>query len=416
MKKTPDYKPQLYVPQPDHRPGDIPTFEHIKVPEVDILQRPDPLCSPFDTKEQAKGLIRVLDFEGNALGKWNPQLPDKTLLMGLKNMLLTRAMDDRLFRMQRQNKMSFYMKSLGEEAIGSAQAMATRQTDMIFPTYRIASAALARGIPMQSIMCQCLSNAGDTMTKGRQMPVMYTSKKHGFFSVSGNLGTQTIQAVGWAMANAYKGSNDIALAYTGEGATAEGDFHYALNFASTHRAPVIINVVNNQWAISTFQGIAGGQSKTFARRSQGYGLAALRVDGNDFLAVHAVTQWAAERARNGGGATVIEHFTYRAEGHSTSDDPHGYRPRDEGQAWPLGDPVERLKQHLINLGCWSEEQHQELLETTKQLVLKTYKEAEAIGYATSGGTGGIDPASMFEDVFEEMPEHLQQQQRKSMEN
>jgi len=178
--------------------------------------------------------------------------------------------------------------------------------------------------------------------------------------VSGNLGTQMIQAVGWGMAAAYKNTDGIASAFTGEGATAEGDFHYALNFASTYRAPVILNVVNNQWAISSFQGIAAGEGETFAARGSGFGLATLRVDGNDFLAVYAATKWAAERARKGGGATLIEHFTYRKEGHSTSDDPTKYRPENEPEVWPFGDPIDRLKDHLIHIKAQVEAFKEEL--------------------------------------------------------
>jgi len=125
-----------------------------------------------------------------------------------------------------------------------------------------------------------------------------------------------------------------------------GDFHTALTFAAVYRAPVILNVVNNQWAISSYQGIAGGDESTFAARGVGYGIPALRVDGNDFLAVYAVTKWASDRARANLGPTLIEHFTYRVEGHSTSDDPSRYRPADEPKAWPLGDPIKRLKNHL----------------------------------------------------------------------
>src|SRR5256885_7480437 len=135
------------------------------------------------------------------------------------------------------------------------------------------------------------------------------------------------------------------------------DFHYAMTFAAVYQAPVILNLVNNQWAISTFQGFAGGEHKTFAKRGPGYGMPGIRVDGNDFLAVYAVTQWAAQRARQSGGPTLIEHVTYRAAAHSTSDDPSRYRPKEEWRAWPLGDPVTRLKQHLIALGEWSEERH-----------------------------------------------------------
>src|SRR5207237_1106002 len=133
--------------------------------------------------------------------------------------------------------------------------------------------------------------------KGRQMPVLYSSKEDGFFSLSGNLATQFIQAVGWGMASAIKNDTKIAAAWIGDGATAESDFHAALVFASTYKAPVVLNIVNNHWAISTFQGIARGGSGTFAARGLGFGIPALRVDGNDYLAVHAVAKWAAERAR-----------------------------------------------------------------------------------------------------------------------
>ena len=206
------------------------------------------------------------------------------------------------------------------------------------------------------MMNQIYSNPGDQM-KGRQLPIMYSDKAHGFFSISGNLGTQFPQAVGWAMASAIKGDSRIAMGWIGDGATAEGDFHSAMTFAAVYQAPVILAIVNNQWAISSFSGIAGAERATFAQRGVGYGIAGLRVDGNDALAVYAATQWAAERARSNDGPTLIEFFTYRAEGHSTSDDPSGYRPRTEAEAWPLGDPIERLKAHLIALGEWDEERH-----------------------------------------------------------
>src|SRR5207244_11296200 len=179
---------------------------------------------------------------------------------------------------------------------------------------------IARDWPILDMMCECYSNAKDRL-KGRQLPVLYGSKAASFFSLSGNLGTQFPQAVGWAMASAIKGDRRIAASWIGEGSTAEPDFHYALTFASVYRAPIILNVVNNQWAISTFQGFAGGERGTFAARGPGYGIPGIRIDGNDFLAVHAATQWAAERARMSGGPTLIEHVTYRASAHSTSDDP-----------------------------------------------------------------------------------------------
>jgi 2-oxoisovalerate dehydrogenase E1 component alpha subunit len=262
------------------------------------------------------------------------------------------------------------------------------------------------------MMCQCLSNTRD-MCKGRQLPVMYHSKAGNVFSISGNLATQFPQAVGWAMASAIKGEDHIAATWVGDGSTAEADFHYGLTFAAVYQAPVILNVVNNQWAISTFQGTAGGQRRAFAARGLGLGIPGIRVDGNDLLAVYAATLWAADRARRGGGPTLIEHVTYRGGAHSTSDDPSKYRPKDEWEAFPLGDPVERLKQHLIVEGHWSEAKHEKLTEELKAEVLAAWKEAQKYGTMTEGPF--LDPATMFEDVYDEMPAHLESQRRRMLE-
>jgi 2-oxoisovalerate dehydrogenase E1 component alpha subunit len=276
---------------------------------------------------------------------------------------------------------------------------------MLFPSYRQQGLLIARGFSLVEMICQLFNNSRDRL-KGRQLPIMYSVPELGFFSISGNLGTQFPQAVGWAMASAYKKDTRIAASWVGDGTTAEGDFHYALTFASVYHAPVILNVVNNQWAISSFQGFAGGDETTFAARALGYGLPGLRVDGNDFLAVYAATKWAAERARNNLGATLIELYTYRAAPHSTSDDPSKYRPENEASAWPLGDPIERLRQHLVKLGEWSEEQHKALAAELEEEVRAALKEAESHGTLHNSEE---DVQSMFEDVFETMPAHLKSQ-------
>jgi 2-oxoisovalerate dehydrogenase E1 component alpha subunit len=185
-----------------------------------------------------------------------------------------------------------------------------------------------------------------------------------------------------------------------------------VTFAGVYRAPVILNVVNNQWAISSFSGIAGGELTTFAARAVGYGIAGLRVDGNDALAVYAATRWAADRARANLGPTLIEFFTYRVEGHSTSDDPSVYRPQNAGAEWPLGDPVARLKQHLVGLGEWDDERHSALLDSLDAEVRAAQKEAEKLGTLQSDPY--LDIASMFEDVFEELPWHLKEQQAQAI--
>jgi 2-oxoisovalerate dehydrogenase E1 component alpha subunit len=180
---------------------------------------------------------------------------------------------------------------------------------------------------------------------------------------------------------------------------------------SPDHAPVILNIVNNQWAISSFQGIAGGEETAFAARALGYGLPALRVDGNDLLAVYAATQWAAERARSNRGATLIEFFTYRREGHSTSDDPTRYRPAEEPPLWPLGDPIERLQQHMTLLGIWSEEEQRALVAEAMEQVRAAAKEAE--GYGTLGTSSRPSVGTMFEDVYAEMPWHIRRQRQEA---
>jgi len=400
----------LHIPEPKHRPGDAPDFSSIALPKAGTVPRPQTSARAQDMTELAYSLIRVLDFDGTAQGPWNPRLDAETLRRGLRHMLLTRAFDDRMYRAQRQGKTSFYMKCTGEEAISIAGALALEPSDMCFPSYRQQGILIARGYPLVDMMNQVYSNARDPL-KGRQLPIMYSSREFGFFTISGNLGTQFPQAVGWAMASAYKGDDRIASTWIGEGATAEGDFHHALGFASVYRAPVILNIVNNQWAISTYQGIAGGEQTTFAARGIGYGLPSLRVDGNDFLAVYAAMQWAAERARANLGATLIEHYTYRAEGHSTSDDPSRYRPADESKAWPFGDPVARLKDHLIALKEWTEAQHEAAQKEVAEEVRAAQKEAEAVGTLQ----GGEQPSAktMFEDVFKDMPWHLRRQRQQT---
>ena len=398
---------RLHVPEPSGRPGRETDFSYLHTSPAGETRRPPVDASPADTSDLAYGLVRVLDDEGRAVGPWAMEVDKEILRKGLRAMLKTRAYDARMLIAQRQKKISFYMQCLGEEAIAIAHALALEPGDMCFPTYRQQGLLLVRDdIPMVEMICQLMSNERDPL-KGRQLPVMYSYKRAGFFTISGNLATQFIQAVGWGMASAIKGDTKIASAWIGDGATAEADFHTALTFAHVYRAPVILNVVNNQWAISTFQAIAGGEATTFAARGVGCGIASLRVDGNDFLAVYAASRWAAERARGNLGPTLIEWITYRGGPHSTSDDPSRYRPADDWSHFPLGDPVTRLKQHLIGLGAWSEEEHAGAQKEFEQMVGAALKEAERYGSLADGHMATA--ASMFEDVYKEMPEHLKRQ-------
>ena len=400
---------RLHVPEPTGRPGHVTDFSYLHLAKAGAVRRPRVDIAPADCSDLAYTLVRVLDDDGRAVGPWDPGLDAESLRRGLRAMLKTRAFDARMVIAQRQKRITFYMQCLGEEAIAVAHTLALAPGDMCFPTYRQQGLLLARDdVAMVDMMCQLMSNARDPL-KGRQLPVMYSYKRAGFFSISGNLATQFVQAVGWAMASAIKGDTKIASGWIGDGATAESDFHTALTFAHVYRAPVILSVVNNQWAISTFQAIAGGEATTFAARGIGCGIASLRVDGNDFLAVVAASRWAAERARRNLGPTLIEWITYRAGAHSTSDDPSRYRPKDDWQRFPLGDPVARLKQHLIGLGAWSEAEHE---ATTKELeaeVAAALKEAAKYGSLLDGHIPPV--ATMFEDVYKDMPAHLREQLR-----
>ncbi len=399
---------RLHVPEPTGRPGCKTDFSYLRLSPAGKVRKPPIDVAPADTSDLAYGLVRVLDEHGRAVGPWAPDLDPDILRKGIRAMLKTRIFDARMQIAQRQKKISFYMQCLGEEASAGAHTRALERGDMCFPTYRQQGILMVREYPLVDMMCQLMSNERDPL-KGRQLPVMYSTRDAGFFSISGNLATQFIQAVGWAMASAIKGDTRIASAWIGDGATAEADFHTALTFAHVYRAPVILNVVNNQWAISTFQAIAGGEGATFAGRGVGCGIASLRVDGNDFLAVYAASRWAAERARRNLGPTLIEWVTYRAGPHSTSDDPTKYRPGDDWTNFPLGDPLERLKRHMIGIGVWSEQDHEDTKAALEAEVLAAQKEAERYGTLADEHVPNV--ASIFEDVYKEMPAHLRRQRQ-----
>lgn len=405
-------KSRLQIPRASARPGEKPDFSYLDVSPAGSKDKPDRDARTRDIEHLSNGLIRVLDDDHRAKGPWNPNFDATELQVGLRWMVLNRVFDERMWQIQRQGRISFYMQALGEEAVSIAQGMALRPGDMCFPSYRNQGLFMYRGVSLVDMMCQCLSNTRD-MCLGRQLPIMYHSKSGNVFSISGNLGTQYPHAVGWAMASAIKGEDHIAASWVGDGTTAEADFHHALTFAAVYQAPVILNVVNNQWAISSFQGTAAGERRAFAARGLGLGIPGLRVDGNDFLAVYSATLWAAERARRGRGPTLIELVTYRGGPHSTSDDPSKYRPKDEWAAFPLGDPIERLKQFMIAEGYWSDAKHESLVDELRSEVTAAWKEAQKFGTMTEGPW--LDPGTMFDDVYAETPGHLDSQRRRMLE-
>ncbi|MBN9506402.1 MAG: 3-methyl-2-oxobutanoate dehydrogenase (2-methylpropanoyl-transferring) subunit alpha [Altererythrobacter sp.] len=401
----------LHVPEPRFRPGDTVDFSYLTIPETGAQPRPDYTSAASETWPLCTDMIRVLGDDDLAHGPWDPRLSPDKLRELLRQMALVRAFDARMYRAQRQGKTSFYLKCTGEEATSVCATQALDFEDMIFPSYRQQGCLIARDYPVLEMVNQIYSNRADKL-KGRQLPILYSAKSVNFFTISGNLATQLPQASGFAMASAIRGDSKIAAAWVGEGSSAEGDFHSALIFAAVYNAPAIFNVVNNQWAISSFSGFAGAERTSFAARAIGYGIAGLRVDGNDALAVYAAERWAADRARSNHGPTLIEFFTYRGEGHSTSDDPAVYRSAQEREEWPLGDPITRLKAHLIAIGEWSEEQHEAMDRALDEEVKEAQREAEKNGIL---GHGLHHPFhTMFEDVFEELPWNLEEQGRQAI--
>ena len=407
---------RLTVPEPPARPGQEPDFSHLTVPPAGSVARPPIDVEAGGIHDLAGTIIRVLDDDGQPTGPWDPGLDHQSILRALRHMIETKVFDEQALLLQRQGKAAFAVRSRGEEAVGVGVGMAVDASspgygpglDMHFPTYRQSGLLMANGHSLVEMMCQILSNSGDRL-KGAQLPSMHSVPEKGFFSVSGNLATQLIQAVGWAMASAIEGKRNVAVAWTGEGATAENDFHSALVFASVYQPPVILNVVNNQWAISSFQGIAGGEAATFAQRGTGYGLPTLRADGNDLLAVYAVTEWAVARARAGLGPTLIEWLTYRVGSHSSSDDPSRYRSADSPASWPLGDPIERLRRHLVGAGAATGAELDDLEREVETRMAEVVAEAESLGTMISGPP--LSARHMFDHVYATEPRHLTEQRQ-----
>ena len=244
-------------------------------------------------------------------------------------------------------------------------------------------------------------NANDTVL-GRQMPNHTTCRDVGWCSISSPVGTQITQAVGFAWAAKIKKENKSSLVYFGDGATSSSDFHSGVNFAGVFKVPCVLLCRNNGWAISV-PVERQTATKTFAEKAAAYGIPGVRVDGNDLFAVVSVTRRARERGERGEGPTLIEAITYRMGGHSTSDDPKAYRGTDALEAWAARDPLERVRDYLTRRGAWDDARERALV----QEIDARFREAVTIAERTPS------PAleSMFEDVYESPPWHLQEQRQ-----
>ncbi len=354
----------------------------------------------LDPSDMERGdVFRVLRPDGSADPARDPHVDPKELRSLYRLMLLNRALDERMITLQRQGRIGFYIGSIGEEASILGPASVMRPNDWVFPAYREHGATLMRGMPLAKFLANLFGNSEDPI-KGRQMPCHEAWAPGNLASISSPLATQLPHAVGVGWGARLKKRPDVALAFFGDGSTSTHDFHTGLNFAGVLKAQVIFLCRNNQWAISVPLSKQTA-SETLAAKATAYGLPGVRVDGNDLLAMIAVTREAHERARSGLGATLIEAITYRVKGHSTSDDPRAYRPEEQVEPWLRLDPLIRLKQHLVHLGALSEPEDAAMRKEVEEEIREAASQAEKAGPPALG--------TLFEDVYAEVPWHLAEQ-------
>ncbi len=348
-------------------------------------------------------LYRVVDEDGAVVG--DPAeiaLADADVLALYRWMVLNRALDERMITLQRQGRIGFYIGSIGEEATIFGTAAGVRETDWIFPCYREHGAALLRGMPLATFLCDLFGNAGDEM-KGRQMPCHEAWRPGRYASISSPIATEIPHAVGAAWAARLKGEEMVALTYFGEGATSANDFHTGLNFAAVRKIPVVFVCRNNGWAISVPREKQTA-AETIAQKAIAYGMRGERVVGNDLLAVHAATRRDRARAAAGEGPTLLECVTYRLEGHSTSDDPRVYRPAELVEPWKRKDPILRVKRYLGRREALDEAADQRLRDEVREQIQAALREAEA-----------FPPKPPLETLFEDVYAEPLRQQREQLE-
>lgn len=355
----------------------------------------------FDGESVTIPMLQILKEDGS-LHK-DAELPqyDKDLMVKIHDtMQFIRTLDERMIAAQRQGRISFYLASRGEEAESVASAAALHPEDMIMGQYREQGALAYRGFTVEQFMNQLFSNEKD-LGKGRQMPVHYGSKELNFMTISSPLGTQIPQATGYAFGQKMDKTERCTICYFGEGAASEGDFHAALNMASVYKVPVIFFCRNNGYAISTpSQGEQYG-GDGIAPRGIGYGIKTIRIDGNDVFAVLKATQEARRLAVEENEPVLIEAMSYRMSGHSTSDDPTGYRTREEEEGWKAKDPLDRLQQWMLNEGWLDKDHVQQQQDEVKAKVLAALKTAEKIP------APHID--ELINDVYDQPTGQLQEQ-------
>ncbi|MBI4416229.1 MAG: pyruvate dehydrogenase (acetyl-transferring) E1 component subunit alpha [Euryarchaeota archaeon] len=344
-------------------------------------------------------MLQVVRDDGSYDAALEPKLPGDMLKKLYRTLVLVRTVDTRMLSLQRQGRIGFYVPSWGEEAAQIGSAAALEPNDWIFPAYREPGAGLWRGFPLKTYVCQMYGNAEDLL-RGRQMPNHYALRDINLASVSSPVGTQIPHAVGAAWAMKLRGDPNVAIVYFGDGATSQGDFHTGMNFAGVFHVPCVFLCKNNQWAISV-PVARQTAAKSLAVKAVAYGFEGVRVDGNDLLAVYAATKRAVDKARSGGGPTLVEALTYRMGPHSSSDDPTRYRKTEEVEYWKQRDPVERFRRYLEAKGMWDKAWDDAIRKEIDDAI------TEAVRYAEKVPPPAVE--ALFEDVYADMPWHIREQ-------
>ncbi len=344
-------------------------------------------------------LLQVIAPDGMDSGAVDVDLRDEDLLRLYRVMCTTRALDERALKLQRQGRIGFYVPSLGQEASHIGAGFALKPQDWVFPSYRDPGIALLRGATVLELLHQCYGNAADN-SKGRQMPVHYSFRKINFVSISSPIGTQIVHAAGAAIAAKIRKDPVVTMTLFGDGSTSSNDFHAGMNFAGVFSAPCVFVCENNGWAISV---PVDGQtaSGSMADKAFAYGMPGIRVDGNDVLAVYSAATEAVERARRGGGPTLIEAVTFRLGPHSSSDDPTRYRSAALVEEWRKKDPITRLSEYLQRRKLWDAESEKRMQAEIQDELQSSIDAAEKVGPPPL--------SSLFDDVYAQWTPQLTEQ-------
>ncbi len=349
------------------------------------------------------GIAQVLDRDGALSGGMpDPELAPQEVVRMYEAMVMVRAIDERGWQLQRSGRVEFWIPTLGLEAVHVASTCALEPSDWIFLGYRHPGSMLLRGGSLTTLFAQFFGRYGEPL-KGRRLPTLVGDRDLNIVPLTTQVGSYIPHAAGAAWAAKLKGHDTRFLVYFGEGSSSRGEFHSAMNFAGIHKPPIIFMCENNGWAVTTPTDLQTA-SATFAEKGDAYGVRNLRVDGNDPLAVYAVTREARDLAASE-GPTLIEAVTYRTGFHTSSDNPDLYRDEAEVEAWKAWDPIARTRLYLEGLGRWSEADDEALWQRCREQIQEAVEAAEAMPLPP--------PESMFDDIFAE-PTRLLDEQKASL--